>query len=133
MKFMRSILVLALLSSGCASSMQMSSEDLNRLTPTEGIVVGSVQIKDGKDILGRTGWMLLAQRIRGALSSLVPPCLEYSLNASGGRAEEVFVTKMEAGEYQLQGAGRQERLRREADRRISSRTADRGHKISYLG
>ena len=101
MKFMRSILVLALLSSGCASSMQMSSEDLNRLTPTEGVVVGSVQIKGGKDILGRTGWTLLAQRIRGPLSSLVPPGLEYSLNASRGGAEEVFVTKMEAGEYRF--------------------------------
>lgn len=98
---MRSILVLSLLSSGCASSMQMSSGDLNRLTATEGIVVGSVQIKGGTDILGRTGWTLLAQRIRGPMSSLVPPGLEYSLNASRGGAEEVFITKMEAGEYRF--------------------------------
>lgn len=81
--------------------MQMSSADLNRLTATEGIVVGSVQIKGGTDILGRTGWTLLAQRIRGPMSSLVPPGLEYSLNASRGGAEEVFITKMEAGEYRF--------------------------------
>ena len=73
MKLTRSlVVVLALLSSGCATSMQMSTEDLNRLTPTEGIVVGSVQIKGGKDILGRTGWTLLAQRLRGPLTFLVP-------------------------------------------------------------
>ena len=101
MRFIRSILVLALLSSGCASSMQMSSENLNRLTATEGIVVGSVQIEGGTDILGRTGWTLLAQRIRGPMSSLVSPGLEYSLNASRGGAEEVFVRKMEAGEYRF--------------------------------
>ena len=101
MRFMRSILVLVLLSSSCASSMQMSSADLNRLTTTEGIVVGSVQIRGGTDILGRTGWTLLAQRIRGPMSSLVPPGLEYSLNASRGGAEEVFITKMEAGEYRF--------------------------------
>ena len=101
MRFMRSILVLALLSSGCASSMQMSSADLNRLTATEGIVVGSVQIKGGTDILGRTVWTLLAQRIRGPMSALAPPGLEYSLNASRGGAEEVFITKMEAGEYRF--------------------------------
>ena len=67
-------MVLALLSSGGATSMQISTEDLNRLTPTEGIVVGSVQIKGGKDILGRTG-------------------------GSRGGAEEVFVAKMEADDY----------------------------------
>ena len=97
----RIVLLLMLLSAGCASSMQMSSEDLNRLTPTEGIVIGSVQVKGGKDILGRTSWTLLAQRIKGPMSSLVPAGLEYSLNASRGGAEEVFVTKMEAAEYRF--------------------------------
>lgn len=101
MKLRRSILVLVLLASGCASSMQMSPEDLNRLTPTEGIVVGSVQVKGGEDILGRTGWTLQAQRIKGPLSSLVPAGFEYSLNASRGGAEEVFVAKMEAGDYRF--------------------------------
>ena len=81
--------------------MQMSTEDLNRPTPTEGIVVGSVQIKGGKDILGRTGWTLLAQRLRGPLTFLVPEGLEYRLNASRGGAEEVFVAKMEAGDYRF--------------------------------
>lgn len=44
--------VFAMLAVGCGTSMQTSSEDLNRLTTTEGIVVGSVHIKGGKDILG---------------------------------------------------------------------------------
>ena len=35
------------------------------------------------------------------MSSLAPPGLEYSLNASRGGAEEVFITKMEAGEYRF--------------------------------
>lgn len=99
--FRKSIFVFALLSAGCGTSMQMSSEDLNRLTPTEGIVVGSIQIKGGKDILGRTGWTLTAQRITGPLSTLAPPGLGYSLNASRGGVEEVFVTKMEAGNYRF--------------------------------
>jgi hypothetical protein len=41
-----------MLAAGCGTSMQTSSESLNRLAATEGIVVGSVHIKGGKDILG---------------------------------------------------------------------------------
>jgi hypothetical protein len=84
----RSIAVLALLSvfamlaAGCGTAMQTSSENLNPLTATEGIVVGSVHIKGGKDILGRTGWTLIAQRITGPLSALAPDGLGYRLNAS---------------------------------------------------
>jgi hypothetical protein len=99
--FRGGVLIAALFSAACGSTMQMSSEDLNRLTPTEGIVIGSVLIKGGTDVLGRTGWTLLAQRVRGPLSSLAPPELGYSLNASRGGTEEVFVAKMEAGDYQF--------------------------------
>src|SRR5438552_18425925 len=100
MKLTRSlVVVLALLSSGCATSMQMSTEDLNRLTPTEGIVGGSAQIKGGKDILGRTGGTLLAQRLRGPLTCPVPEGLEYRPNPCSGGAEEVLVARMEAGDY----------------------------------
>lgn len=93
------LLVLALASAACGTSMQMSSEDLSRLTPTEGVVVGSVLIKGGTDILGRTGWTLIAQRITSALSSVAPPAVGYRLGASRGGVEEVFVTKVEAGNY----------------------------------
>jgi hypothetical protein len=99
--FRRHILLFALLLSGCATPMQMSSEDLSRLTPTEGIIVGSVQIKGGDDILGRKQWTLFAERIKDPLSSLVSPGLEYSLQAFRGEAEEVFVTKMAAGDYRF--------------------------------
>jgi len=99
--FRITILVLALVSAGCGTSMQMSSEDLSRLSQTEGIVIGSVLIKGGKDVLGRTGWTLIAQRIKGPLSSLAPPGLGYRLNAARGGVEEVFVTKMEAGDYRF--------------------------------
>ncbi len=97
----RGIVVVALLLSGCATPMQMASEELNRLTPMEGIIIGSIHIKGGADILGRKEWILFAQRIRGPLSPLVPPGFEYSLRAFRGEAEEVFVTKMEAGDYRF--------------------------------
>lgn len=93
--------IFAMLAAGCGTSMQMSSEDLNRLTAAEGIVVGSVHIKGGKDILGRTGWTLIAQRITGPLSAMAPDGFGYRLNASRGGEEEVFVTKMEAGDYRF--------------------------------
>lgn len=91
------LLLLARASAACGTSMQMSSEDLSRLTPTEGVVVGSVLIKGGTDILGRTGWTLIAQRMTSALSSVAPAAVGYSLNASRGGAEEVFVTKVAEG------------------------------------
>jgi len=95
------LLMFALASAACGTSMQMSSEDLSRLTPTEGVVVGSVLIKGGTDILGRTGWTLIAQRMTSALSPVAPAAAGYSLNASRGGAEEVFVTKVEAGSYRF--------------------------------
>jgi len=95
------LLMFALASAACGTSKQLSAEDLSRLTPTEGVVVGSVLIKGGTDILGRTGWTLIAQRMTSALSPVAPAAAGYSLNASRGGAEEVFVTKVEAGSYRF--------------------------------
>lgn len=99
--FKRCVLVCALVLSGCATTMQMSSEELQRVTPNEGIVVGSIQISGGKDILGRTTWELVAKSIKetSLMSSLSTSGFEYSVKASRDGEEEVFVTRMPAGDY----------------------------------
>ena len=90
------VLVLA----ACATSMQMPSEELKRVAPDEGIVVGSLQIKGGKDILGRSTWELMARRIKDSrMANLASPGFEYAIQASRDGEEELFVTKMPAGVY----------------------------------
>jgi len=99
-QFKTGVLAFAFLSSGCATTMQMSSEELKRATPNEGIVVGSIQIKGGGDILGRKKWELVAESIKGAsLASLLPSGSDYAIQASRGEEEEVFVVRMPAGDY----------------------------------
>lgn len=85
-----------LLVSGCATTMQMqmSPEELKKLQPNEGIVIGSVQIKGGKDLLGRTKWSLAAKQTNNA-----DP--EYTIAAHRDGAEEFFATKMIAGDYHI--------------------------------
>lgn len=94
------VLVFALLLSGCATTMQMSPEELTRVTPNEGLVVGSLQIRGGADVLGRTQWELVAMRIKDSrMANLASPGMEYSIQASRDGAEEVFATKMPVGDY----------------------------------
>ena len=86
--------LVALLLSGCATTMQMPPEELKKLQPNEGVVIGSVQIKGGKDLLGRTRWNLVAKRNDNAGS-------EYSMVAHREGNEEYFTTRMAAGEYRI--------------------------------
>ena len=101
--FKRGVLVFALFLYGCATTMQMSPEDLKLVAPNEGIIVGSIQIKGGKDILGRKSWELVAKSIKdtGLMSSLISSGFEYTIQASRDGEEEVFVTKIPAGNYQF--------------------------------
>lgn len=87
-------LLVALLVSGCATTMQMSPEELKGLQPNEGVVLGSVQIRGGKDLLGRTKWTLAAKRTDNSGT-------EYSIVAHREGEEEFFVTRMAAGIYRI--------------------------------
>lgn len=76
----------------CATTMQSSPEDLKKLQANEGIVTGSVQIKGGKDLIGRTKWKLAVIPVDGKRS-------EYQLEAHRDGKEELFTAKMIAGKY----------------------------------
>jgi hypothetical protein len=75
----------------CATEMKMTGEELRDLKQDEGLVLGSVRIQGGKDILGRTGWELVAEQAGGGP--------DYSIDASRGGDEVIFLTKMPAGSY----------------------------------
>lgn len=87
-------LLAILLVSGCATTMQMQPEELKKLQPNEGIVIGSVHIKGGKDLLGRTKWNLAVKRTDNSGP-------EYSIAAHREGDEEYFVTRMAAGDYRI--------------------------------
>ena len=80
----------------CATGMNMTSEDVQTLQPEEGLILGSVLIRGGSDILGRTGWEILAQEAGGGMLSFNR---QYSVKASRNGDEVVFLTKMPAGRY----------------------------------
>jgi hypothetical protein len=87
--------ILPLMLIGCATTMQirpLSQEELRALGPNEGVVVGSLIIKGGKDLLGRTKWILDADDTDKA-------GFDYSIPADRGGDEEVFVFKFPAGHY----------------------------------
>ena len=81
---------------GCATGMKMSAKDIKNLKPGEGLVLGSVRIEGGKDILGRTNWALVAEEVREWPSFNLT---DYTIEASRGGDEVVFLTKMPAGSY----------------------------------
>jgi len=74
--------------------MQMSREELKQLQAGEGIVLGSVKIKGGKDLLGRTQWKLAAKRIDNSGP-------EYSMQAHREGDEEFWAVRMAAGSYRI--------------------------------
>jgi hypothetical protein len=90
------ILPLVLLLFGCAATMQMQMpvQDVSQIAQNEGIVIGSVLMKGGKDILGRKGWRLDVYGIDPNLNN-------FSLDVEHGGEETVFVTKMLAGQYRF--------------------------------
>ena len=89
------VLFLMLLFSGCATPMKMAPVDLQNLTPNEGVVVGSLIVKGGKDLTGRTKWELSTENLSD--SSVFSKI--YSITASRDEGEEIFVSKMPAGDY----------------------------------
>jgi hypothetical protein len=100
------VLLATLLFSGCTTSMRMSPDELKELSPNEGIVIGSVQIKGGQDLIGRTKWEIIAEEIRvtssSFLSSVFPsPNLGFGVQAHRDGDEEFFVTKLPAGNYRF--------------------------------
>ena len=90
------IVPLALLLFGCAATtqMQMPVQDVSQMAQNEGIVMGSVLMKGGKDILGRKGWRL-------EVSGIDPNLNNFSIDVEHGGEEAVFVTKMLAGQYRF--------------------------------
>jgi len=81
---------------GCAGS-PMQQQEVRDPTSNEGVVVGSVMMRGGRDILGRTKWDLSIVKA-GQGSGFVP---DYSIQAHRGGDEELFVTTMPAGEYRI--------------------------------
>jgi hypothetical protein len=90
------IVPLALLLFACAATMQMQMpvQDVSQIAQDEGIVIGSVLMKGGKDILGRKGWRL-------DVYGIDPNLNDFSLDVEHGGEETVFVTKMLAGQYRF--------------------------------
>jgi len=87
-------LVLLLFSCAATMQMQMPVQDFSQIAQNEGIVIGSVLMKGGKDILGRKGWRL-------AVYGIDPNLNNFSIDVEHGGEEAVFVTKMLAGQYRF--------------------------------
>lgn len=87
------ILLLILLFTGCATSMKMTPTELRNLAPNEGVIVGSLIVKGGKDLLGRTKWELVAKNDSGMFSK------QFSITANRDEGEEIFASKLPAGDY----------------------------------
>lgn len=93
------LFVLTLFLSACVT-MQMSPEELKQVGPTEGVVIGSLQIKGGADILGRSKWAFEAIPVPPSHKEpLAKPIRPYTLQATRDGDEELFVTKLPSGMY----------------------------------
>ena len=91
------LLIVGVFLAGCATSMQdakLSQDELDKLSPKEGVVVGSLLIRGGKDALGRTKFRLIAKIIDKSGHKL-------SLDAHRNGDEEIFVSKLPAGSYRF--------------------------------
>ena len=108
-----------ILLSGCVTSMQMSPEKLKRADPSWGTVIGSLQVKGGKEIeiFGRQKWSLQLASIDAVLQSRDPasdydvppprvladplgtPVRAYTVQAYRDGEEEVFVARLPPGRY----------------------------------
>lgn len=82
---------------GCATTGEMDQPELRSPTPNDGVVIGSVWIRGGKDLLGRTRWELAVDRAeRKSFGGS-----DYSIQAHRDGAEEVFAITMPAGRYRI--------------------------------
>jgi hypothetical protein len=95
------ILTLLLLLFGCESSMKMSPQEVSQIKHNEGIVVGSVMIKGGKESewrkqlgLGAHSWTLEVEAMDRMLTT-------FSIDAKERGDEAIFVTKIPAGGYRF--------------------------------
>lgn len=94
------LLIVGVFLAGCATSMQdtrLSQDELDKLSSKEGVVVGSLLIRGGKDLLGRTKWELVAENI----DKFTINRDQLSLQAHRDGDEVIFVTKLPAGNYRF--------------------------------
>jgi hypothetical protein len=92
--FVPLLVALAFALTGCATGMKMTKAELEHCAPNEGRVLGSVHIQGGKDLLGLTGWALVAESPDASFTDA-----GYSVEADRDGEEVVFLTKMPAGAY----------------------------------
>ena len=79
----------------CATPSKVTPESLKSLAPNEGIAIGSLIVRGGDDIFGRTEWELIAKNDND--SGMFP--IKYSVIANRDGEEEIFALKMPAGDY----------------------------------
>ncbi len=96
MKKLLMFLCAMIIVSGCAPSMRMPVQQFTHIDRNEGIVVGSVLVKGGKDLLGRTSWTLQVE-------GMDPDLKDFSIDVKRDGDEAIFVTKMLAGKYHFSG------------------------------
>jgi len=87
--------VLAL--SSCSSNRPLQQQEARDAAAGEGVVIGSVSIRGGQDVLGRTQWQVAAKSADPAAKSTG----EYVIDVHRNGKEELFVTTMPAGRYQV--------------------------------
>lgn len=90
-----SIFLFIFLLNGCATSSKVTSADLKTLAPSEGIAIGSLIIRGGDDMFGRTEWKLIAKNDND--SGMFPS--NYPIIANRDGEEKIFALKMPAGDY----------------------------------
>jgi len=90
-----SIFLFIFLLNSCATPSKVTPESLKSLAPNEGIAIGSLIIRGGDDIFGRTEWELIAKNDND--SGMFPT--EYSVIANRDGEEEIFALTMPAGDY----------------------------------
>jgi len=81
---------------GCAST-AMHEQELREPGANEGIVIGSLLVRGGRDLLGRTEWGLGITRADAKIFA----GFEYSLRAQQGRDAVVFAIAMPSGQYRI--------------------------------
>ena len=91
-----SILLFIFVITGCATPMKMSSVEFNNLASNEGIVIGSFNVTGGDDLLGRSDFELIAKNDN---DSTFITSKKYSIAAKRDKGEEVFASKLPAGNY----------------------------------
>ncbi len=90
-----SIFLFIFLFNSCATSSKVTPESLKSLAPNEGIAIGSLIVRGGDDIFGRTEWELIAKNDND--SGMFP--IKYSVIANRDGEEEIFALTMPAGDY----------------------------------